>query len=189
MKQKVFSKSSMVALLTIGLSILTTAQAEGLYGQLEIASSSIDEQIDADGFILGLDDSTSAYRIALGYDWSPRVSLEAGYNDFGEVNANLDFGTVEAEADGLELGFVFRWPLSERFSLTGRAGYLWWDAETRVANLSATDSGSDPFLGIGGEFQASERVAVTLGWSRYKLDDIDVDYASLGLRFQFGAQD
>lgn len=124
----------------------------------------------------------------MGYDWNDYASLEAGYNNFGEVDADTTLGTVEAEADGVELAFVFRWPLSDLFSLTGRAGYLWWDGETRAPGVSADDSGSDLLFGAGGEFHATDRFAITLGWSRYQLDDLDVDYAAIGIRLRFGGQ-
>lgn len=168
---------------------LLAGQEHGFYGQLDLGQASIDETLDADGTFFDLDDAASSWRVALGYSWNPWVSVEAGYNDFGSISATFPGFDVTAEADGLEVGLVFRWPLSSQFSLSGRAGYLWWDAQTRVLSLGDADSGSEAFAGIGAEYQASERLAVTLAWTRYQLDDLDVDQASLGLRWRFGSRD
>jgi OOP family OmpA-OmpF porin len=185
-----FTRTAALALVLAGASLaVTKAHCGEFYGQADLGRTTIDESIDADGFIFGLDESATAYRLALGYEWSPWFSVEAGYNDLGKVDADLGFAGVEAEADGFELGLVLRWPVGERFSLNARAGYLWWDAVTRVAAVRADDSGEDAFAGIGAEFHASERLAITLGWNRYRLDDLDADQATVGLRIRFGGAD
>lgn len=162
------------------------APQQGFYGRAELGRAAIDESLDSDGVQFRLDDSGSSWRLALGYAWNDWVAVEAGYNDFGSVSTSAGPLSAGARADGLELGMVLRWPVSERFSLTGRAGYLWWDAKTFVSTISVSDSGSESFAGFGAEYQAGERTAVTVGWTRYQLDDLDVDYASVGLRWRFG---
>jgi len=142
--------------------------------------------VESGAIDIDLDESTTAFRLAFGYEWNDIVALEAGYSNLGEVDADVSIGRAEAEADGFEFAVVVRWPLAERFALAGRAGWLWWDGETRLAGLSAGESGGDALFGIGGEFMATDQFGITLGWSRYRLDDLDVDYASVGLRVRFG---
>ncbi|NNL95258.1 MAG: outer membrane beta-barrel protein [Xanthomonadales bacterium] len=168
---------------------LVAAEQPGFYGQVDLGQAHIDESLDSNGTFFDLDDSASSWRVALGYSWNPWVAIEAGYADFGAVSATFPGLSVAAEAHGLELGLVFRWPLTNKFGLSGRAGYLWWDAETQVSSLRDSDSGSEVFAGVGAEYQASDRLAVTAGWTRYQLDNLDVDQASLGLRWQFGNRD
>ena len=165
------------------------ADEVGFYTQFDFGNASIDETFDSDGISFLLDESTSSWRIAGGYSWTPYLSAEAAYIDFGSVSASLPQFDVSAEADGFELGLVFRWPVSEKISLTGRTGFLNWDGQTRVSSFVDNDSGTEAYFGIGAEYQAGENVFVTLGYSHYQLDDLDVEHGSLGLRWRFGGKD
>ena len=86
--------------------------------------------------------------------------------------------------------------MGERFPITGRAGYLFWDADADAdadAKVklngttvdSANENGSDIFFGAGLQFSFNERFALSGVWDVYELDDVDVDYYGLEAQFRF----
>ncbi len=172
----------------------TLAFGKGLYAHAELGRSAYSDDIDVDTEVINVDGTASSYRLALGYDANRYLAVEGGYVDFGEIDfGEIDVGgntgSLEGQADGLEFSIIGRLPLGDRFSLTGRAGLLWWDATTQAFDVRNDLSERDLFLGVGGEFSATEKLGISAGWTRYKLDDDDIDYFSLGLRFRFGAVD
>ena len=187
MRSKSPTRTAIVAATLLAATTASADAQQGFYGQVEYGRTSIDESLDANGVPLSLDDSASGWRAALGYSFTPYFSVEGGYNDFGSVSSSGQVATVGASADGLELGLVFRWPASDRFTLSARSGYLWWDSETHVGAVSAGDSGNEVFAGLSAEFDIGERTAITAGWTRYRLDDLDLDRFHAGFRWYFGA--
>lgn len=177
--------------------------ADAYFG-LSIGQSTLkdwDSSVIDDGSFNSIDveDSGVSIRVSGGFDLNPSFALEIGYSDFGEVTAEgTSDGTgffwaagpvsAEASADGFDLGFVGRIPTSDSFSFLGRAGVLIWDAEIDFADssgsLKLSDDGNDVFFGIGGEFQTSEAMAMRLEFTRFSLDDSDIDTISFSLIFR-----
>jgi OOP family OmpA-OmpF porin len=194
MNIKALLSSSLVILFVAALLFSPMAKGKGLYAHAELGRSAFSDDIDVDTDIIDLDGHATSFRFAVGYDLNRYLSVEGGYVDFGKIDfGQIDTGTItgsaEAQADGLEFSIIGRLPAGERFSLTGRTGLLWWDAETQIFDVNGTASHRNVFVGVGGEISATERLGITAGWTRYKLDDDDIDYFSLGLRFRFGAAD
>ncbi len=189
MNTKMMLPSSLTILLSVAVLHSSPAYANGIYAHAELARSNVREDLDVGTSVVPFEEFATGFRLAVGYDVVDYFSFEGGYVDFGKVDFNSGPISVEAEADGLETTLVGRIPVGDRFSLVGRAGYLWWDAKVGAAGLVSTESDHDFFFGFGGEFHATDRFAVTAGWSLYKLDSTDIGYASVGLRGQFGKVD
>ncbi len=155
------------------------------YVGINIGQMSIDD--DAEG--LEIDDSATAYRVYGGFDFNRFFGVEIQYIDFGEVSGNavINNTTISATADanGFGVAGVAHIPLGEQFNLTGRLGYLAWDADTQAVGLSGGNSDRDIFIGVGGEWVASDQWVLGLDLERYKLDDVHVNVWSLGARFRF----
>lgn len=187
MNQSKFHQAVSAMVLAGACFAASPAECGNFYAQADYGRTAIDEQVDVGGTLVGLDDTTSGHRLAIGYDWSKYFSMEAAFDDFGSISAQIPGLKVAAQADGYELGLVFHWPLSDRFALSFRAGYLFWEADTQVAGIRDSDSGDNAFGGLGGAFQATERLAITLDWKKYRLDELDLKQTSVGLRWSFGA--
>lgn len=181
MKKQVVYLASAIALLAT-----LPAQAEGLYVQGEIGQGKVDTDVSDGTTTAVLDESTTAFRLAVGYELGQYFSVEGAYVDFGDFDANLSIGNVSASADGFDIAAIGRLPVSDDFSLTARAGYLSWDADVSLAGLSSSDSGGEAYFGVGGELNVGDHLGFTAGWNRYQLDDQDLDYLSIGIRFRFG---
>ncbi len=148
-----------------------------------------------------VEDTDTAFRIAMGFAASENLTFEVGYVDLGEATAD---GTSDgtgvfwmpgpvnrtAAVDGYDFGFVGRMPMSETFALLARAGIFMWDVrssfEDSGGSLSGSESGDDPFFGAGAEFDVSPSVSFRAEFVRYAVDDLDVDSLSLSaiLRFE-----
>jgi opacity protein-like surface antigen len=139
-----------------------------------------------------LDENATALRLAAGYQINSWLAVDAGYVDFGDFDGELmdpAGGTVpfSASATGIELAFIGRIPLGERFAATVRAEQLWWDSEIEAVGQKQEDSGNSFAYGAGLEFGLNDRFVLTGNWQQFEMRETDVDLFSLGIRIGFGA--
>ena len=178
-----------IAVITIlmitSLAMTQAASAASYYLQAELGRTTVDDDIDIDGMDTLLDDSTNGFRLAFGLKFTRYFGIEAGYVDLGSLDVGPDILPVKASADGTDLSLVGRLPISDRVSLIAKAGNLWWDGELGVAGLSASESDSDAYFSIGLQVSTGKRTGIGVNISRYELDDLELGFASLGLRLNF----
>ncbi len=176
-----------------GFFVTGAAQASdpGFYVAGSVGQASVDETIDS---TFSIDDEDTSFSLSAGYSFNDYFAVEGGYIDFGEVSDSFSIagvtGKVKAEADGWDLALVGSLPVSEKFSLTGRAGYLFWDADikataTGLPSISDNEDGNDLFYGVGAEYRFTNQWSLTGGWDRYELDDVDFDNLHVGVRYRF----
>lgn len=91
----------------------------------------------------GCDDTDTAYKVVLGYQFSRNFALEAAYHDFGEFSVRGPRRSEEATA--LSASGVGRLPVSDRFSLYAKAGL--GRVETR------SDDSVNLLVGLGASYQ------------------------------------
>ncbi len=112
----------------------------------------------------------------------------------GSLSANY-------KADGYYLGAAFTLPVSKDFDANLRAGVLFWDFEQVVSGTGSltyrgttitgstsskfTSDGNDPYFGIGGKYKINAQTALGLDWTRYKVEESDVEVWSANLRYSF----
>ena len=90
-------------------------------------------------------------------------------------------------ADGWSVGGTLGLPISDSFSLIGRAGVFFWDADVRVDGFSIDIPGDEnPYYGAGGRVDVSRNLSLIGDWSRFELDDVKTDVISIGLQYRFG---
>lgn len=177
-----------LAVATAALVLPFAAQAEsGFYLAGSIGSASLEE--DFDGF--DVNDDVESYRLLAGWQVSDVFGVEAGYLDFGTFEERIDLGgataLTELSADGWTLGATLAAPLSEQFSVFGRAGIFVWDADVDVDGIrEAVDDDSNPYYGAGAKFAFTPNLSLLGDWTRYELDDVNSDVISLGFEYRFG---
>jgi len=160
-----------------------------------------------------IDDSDTAYGIAGGYQLNDHFAFEFAYVDLGAFNnqatVTLTDGTSTADADilletsanGPVVSMLGILPIGERFSVFGRLGlsFLNADGTARITengtsqHARQTSQKTDAIYGIGAEYSFSKYFGIRLGWDRY-LDvgtkdvsgDIDADVITLGVRMGSG---
>jgi OOP family OmpA-OmpF porin len=163
----------------------------------------------ADGFTttgFSSDDTDRGFKLFAGYQFSSYFAVEGGYFDLGThgyTATTAPAGTLTGEIDlrGINVDAVGLMPLGERFSLLGRIGANYAEADTRFSGSGAvtplaSDSSNKDInlkLGVGGQWDFSRNVAMRLEYERFRIDDAvgnsgDIDLASLGLLVRFGGE-
>lgn len=175
------------ALITIMAAAPTAALAEtGFFFAGSIGESTFDDSID--GVIVDTD--STAYRLTGGFQVGDYFGLEAGYHSFGEYDETIDVGgftsDISLKADGYTLGLIGGVPVSESFSLFGRGGAFFWDADARIDDIRvAFPDDTDWYYGAGADFKVNERFSLIGDWTRYEFDTSESDVISIGFKFVF----
>jgi len=168
----------------------------------------------------------TGYRLIVGYQFNRYFGVEGGFSNFGQVQGDGSGSVVMAPVAGIlpleviatyadsvklrvrgwELAGTLSWPLSQRWSLFGRAGIFDSHTELEVAStpappisgglisksISVSNSKWVPTYGVGVNFSPADHWALRLGWNRYAhLGDRDttgrfnVNLLSLGVAYAF----
>jgi len=165
---------------------LASAESGPFFGA-SFGSSHFDK--DFSGF--NIDTDANAYRFVAGFQLGDYLGLEAGYHNFGDFSETIDLGGFSAltkvAADGWTLGGTLGLPLNEQFSLYGRAGVFFWDADVEVDGFSINvPEDENPYYGGGAKVEVTSNLSLVGDWTRYELDTIDSDVISIGLQYRFG---
>lgn len=146
------------------------------------------------------EDSDTGFRAFAGFGDTESFSFEIGYSDFGEATFDAQSDgccfypagpvNITASTTGFDLGVVGRAPMSESVAFIGRIGLLMWevdvDAVVGGGSGSESEDGDDIFFGLGLEFMSSPAMSLRGEFTRYSLDDSDLDSISLSLVFRGG---
>lgn len=155
-------------------------------------------QIDSESGFAG-EETTTAPRIAAGWQLTPSLGIEAGYYDFKDY-AEYSISTVDIS--GLSLAVVAQLPLSPRFALFAKVGQIWWGSDFTVQSCShlggcfAKDVNLDErdnLLGLGLSYELSDRLELELEYDYFDFKftrdfnmlNNDVSFTSLSLVFEF----
>ena len=77
-------------------------------------------------------------------------------------------------------------PVSPSFSLFGRAGAFFWDADARIDDIRvAFPDDTDWYYGAGADFRVNKRFSLIGDWTRYEFDTSDSDVISIGFKYVF----
>lgn len=183
-KQKAFLPLALVALAVAAAPAM--AEDRPFHVEADVGRMSVD---DIDG--VPVSESATAFRFGTGYRFLPWLGIAGAYVDLGTIASTVDIGTgspipVKASADGFEVILTGRVPLTDTLALTAHAGVLWWTGDSNVGGIASSDSGDDSTWGVGAEYAFGPKFAVTGGWRRYTVDNVDTDAAWLGLMLRFG---
>lgn len=126
-------------------------------------------------------DSRVSYKGIVGINLSPNFALEGQYINFGTAKD----GANQVKADGWTAGAVVSLPLVDWFSVYGKAGALFWDADGRFASVRSGDDGTDFTYGAGARFDLNDAVDFRVEYERFELNDTDMDMASANIVFKF----
>jgi OOP family OmpA-OmpF porin len=172
-----------------------------------VDQSRISSALTANGATLSSfskDQKALGYKLFVGRQVNRYLAIEGGYFDLGKSTFNAataDGGVLNGEARfrGADLDLVGQLPLSDRFSLLGRAGVLYTQARDHfsgnrllaVTNPNPSERKWSHKLGVGLEFKLSEALAVRAEAERHRVNDAignrgDVDLFSLGLVYKLG---
>lgn len=219
MKLMKFAKASgslAVAMLALLAGLPAGADDSGGYigGNLGMSRAEIDDErivdaLQAGGFTtnsINDEDDDTGYKLFGGYQFNRNWSLEGGFFNLGEFGFTANTTpagslTGRTEIQGLSIDPVLTWPLTEKFSLLGRIGLTYAEADT---SYTATGTVSPPRnrdkqaasykFGAGAQYDFTRRFGMRAEAESYRIDDAvgnkgDISLFSLGLVYRFFGDD
>lgn len=175
-KNKMLSRT--FAAVLIGTAAFGAQAADkGFYAGAGVGQSLVDEG--------SYDDEDTAFSVFGGYQFNRWFGLEGGYADLGKLESS-GVGR-DLEASSVYLTAVGTVPFTEKFSGYAKAGFQRWDLDTALPGVTGTtdDNGTDPIYGVGLQYRFNDKVALRGEYSRFEIEDADVDLAQLQVRYDF----
>jgi OOP family OmpA-OmpF porin len=128
------------------------------------------------------DDSTGTWSLGGGYMFNRFLGVEAGYRAIGDTEIRSPAGSTKSDATGIYVGPVFE-TFVERFRLNARIGLFSWKSDP--STFTGKDDGLDAYVGLGAAYAMTEKAFFGLSWTRYRLDEVNVDAFDIRLRYSF----
>lgn len=165
-------------ILTLGiLAAIASTQALAADNKLYVRANAGQSSYDIGG---GFGNKTdSVIGAAVGYTFSPNIGVEAGFNDYGSVN----FGGVDAKAKSLHASLILTAPLTNEFSIYGRAGAARTERKVSGFGTSVKDDKTELLFGIGAGYSFNKNITGTVEYQR--LNDSDVSAIMVGVKYSF----
>ncbi len=127
------------------------------------------------------DDSDVGFSLFGGYAFTEVLAAELGFQDYGEAEG--DGASLEVSA--IYLSLVATASLRSDAGLFGKLGILEWDSDSRVANASSSDSGSEAFVGFGGNYAIGARSLLRFEIDFIPVEDEDIVFYNVGFVQRF----
>jgi len=195
------------ALLAATLLLASPGWADGLYALGELGqskfnldTSDVDNLATQVGGTFSKGETDTAYKLQVGYQFSPYWAVEGGYVDLGKASYNfatrLASAQGEYKASGLNAAVLGMWPLNDQFSLFGKVGAIYAHVKAEGSNSlgeseSFSSNGLKPAWGIGVNWDISAQMAARAEYEQFhelgntETGKTTVDLASVGLAYRF----
>jgi len=180
--------------LIAGLTAMGAAQAQGRpYVGVGVASSDHDLRIG------GIANANSegykpSAKIFGGVELTPMFGIEAGYTDVRKSEHTFTIGATPGRAttDGSRSYVAGKasMPINEAFSVYGKlgAGYTKTNLSSSTPLVSRSDSKTELYGALGGQYNLNEKVALTLEYERYgktKQYGVKADAITVAAKYAF----
>lgn len=155
----------------------------------------------------GRDRSTTGWGFTLGWRFTDHLAVEGSYIQLGEARFGVDIeegspvtsARLHVGSRGSLLAMAGTWPVHEKVSLEGRAGFYWGTTETRYKGTTASPLGQGEFnmrldsetklapaVGVGAVVAFSEMWGMRVGFDYLdKAFGKDATRAAIGVRFNW----
>lgn len=195
---------------------VANAEDSGWYigGNVGQSRATIDEDNITEDLVAGgatsinidSDEKDIGYKLFGGYQFNRYLALEGGYFDLGEFGfdaTTVPAGTLDGKirVKGLNFDVVGMFPFTEKLSAFGRLGVNYAKVDDSfhgsgavVADSSPDSNDTNYKYGAGLQYNFTPALAMRLEAERYRVDDAvendgDIDLASIGLVYRFGADE
>lgn len=193
-----FRKTTIAALIaTAGLaasSAMAQSMADrGFYVGGSFGQAEAGEWCDSSAGITvaNCDDKDTGWKAFAGYRFSRHLAAEFSYINFGEYTARATVGatTVDVKADATAWGLaaVGIFPLSDRFDLFGKLGFVRGESEgsgtVGATTVTVGDKGTELHYGFGATYNFTRNLGIRAEWEM--VNDADLSLLSIGLQYRF----
>lgn len=189
--------STLLVLMAVSSTAYTQEITDGFY--LGGGAGHTDQKDACDDIAGSCDDTDTGWKLFVGYEFNPYFSIEGGYADLGESDADTTVlgipVSAEAEVDGFFLAGLAAWPVNDAFSIFGKLGLIAWDVDVDASgggvSVSDDESGTDVLFGIGAQYNFIDNFGIRAEWERYNsigdsdIGNTDIDFISGSIIFLF----
>ena len=132
------------------------------------------------------DDEDTGFKIFGGYQVNENFAVEGSYVDYGDITASDGEVSLKGEITAFAISGVGVIPVTEQFSIFGKLGVAFWDAEASASGFgSVSDDGTDLTYGVGAGFDVTDAFGLRGEWERLDSDGDDVDLLSVSAVLKF----
>ncbi|MDQ1815096.1 porin family protein [Massilia sp. CCM 9210] len=178
--------------LVAGVTAMTAAQAQSPAPYVGVGVASSDHSFKIGGSDFDGDGYKPSLKVFGGLDITPMWGVEAGYTDLTKADFNYKIGndTRSGTTDGKRAYIAGKatMPVNEMFSVYGKLGAGYTKVEGSSPNLRYKESETGVYGAVGGQYNLSKQVALTLEYERYgKSKDFGskADAITVGARYSF----
>lgn len=153
-----------------------------------------------------LDESDTGYKIFGGLKLDDIWSAEIQYADFGTASLKGNNGdrftfdgtqyqftannvNLSVKAKSFGAAIVAGYDVTKAVRPYAKLGLHRWDSDATISssagNASLSDSGTDPFYGIGIQFSITDQLAARVEAEHYKYDSEKAQLISVGVMYRF----
>ncbi|MFV0574956.1 MAG: OmpA family protein [Vibrio sp.] len=139
------------------------------------------------------DDKAIGYGLYTGYQLSPWFALEAGFTNYSDIDASYPNGDVEAEIWTSDISAVFRYHLTNQWSLYTRLGGIYADIDKESEQGDSNYNGWALQGAAGLEYAFAQRWSTRLEYQyvdglgeQSNVREADLSFISLGVTYHFG---
>ncbi|MCW8107452.1 porin family protein [Alteromonas ponticola] len=142
------------------------------------------------------DDDKDVWQGVVGYRFNQYFALEGGYINFGDYGNDI----TEASTDGFTTALKGSYPITEKFSIYGKLGQLWWETDYKLGDVKGKYDDESLFVGGGVAYEINPQFLITAEYTVYDADldaedaiediddtnfDTDLKQASIGVEYRF----
>lgn len=173
-----------IALLALCAPLLANAAERGFYVGGSVGAASYEDN--------RLDEDDTSFGVYGGFQFNPYFAVEGKYTNFGDLEGNLtppSLGTSSVEPTSFGVAAVGMLPIGNQFSMLGKAGLHSYDLDPKsgqgLGGQIGDDSSTDPFYGIGAQYDFSNSFSLRAEYTRFEFGAGDSDEIALGLHYTF----
>ncbi len=157
MKAKNLMQIALLGVITLLFAANPAKADEGF----SVGASVARADVEASGLGVNVNGDATGWRVFGLYMFNDKYGIEGGYRSFGRPDDNTIPSNIEVGTDGFDLYAVGTYPVSEKFDLIGKLGFVSSSTEIELDEATeASQTNTDLALGFGGEYGVSERFAV-----------------------------
>jgi OmpA-OmpF porin, OOP family len=135
------------------------------------------------------DGSDTAFQVFGGYAVNKYFAVEVAYVDAGTQDDRIGDIEIENESSGVIVAGLASIPIGSVFSLYGKLGYAFYDAEAtaRLGDLqeSERDSDQDAVYGVGVELAVLRGLRIRAQYEMVDVSDGDFRVATINATYRF----
>ncbi|MES2018812.1 MAG: porin family protein [Pseudomonadota bacterium] len=163
--------------LIAGAAAMSAAQAQNAKPYIGLGVASSSHNFDLSGATsTDAAGTKSSAKIFGGVELTPTFGIEAGYTDLRKADHSFVLpgtpgvnGTATTDGSRSYVAGKANFPLNDKFALYGKlgAGYSKVDVSSATPGVSRSANKTELYGALGGQYNISEKVALTLEYERY----------------------